>query len=165
MKKMVWFGFLLVCFAGCSGGTYKSIEGYCPPVSQSSSRLAFKIDSPEGVDQKELENFKELTVFELEKRGFVITPDAERKLVIQVVKLDKESMASRITKRAAFMGYGVPLQNTSSNALVVQVFLEDKGKTTEFKEFQEFKESTKSWEDLKWLVARRIADAVYGAAR
>lgn len=165
MKKMVWFGFLLVCLAGCSGGTYKSVEGYCPPVPQSVSKLALEINSPEGVDKKESESFQELIILELEKRGFVITPDAERRLVVKIVKLDKESMASRTVKWTAFLFFAAPLQNTSSNALVVRVFLEDKEKTTEFKEFQEFKESTKSWEDLKWLVARRIADAVYGATR
>jgi hypothetical protein len=164
MKKMVWFGLLMVCLAGC-GGTYKSVEGYYPPVPQSVSKLVLEINSPEGVDKKESESFQELIILELEKRGFVITPDAKRRLVVKIVKLDKESMVSRTAKSTTFVLFGVPLQNTSSNALVVRVFLDDKGKTTEFKEFQEFKESTKSWEDLKWLVARRIADAVYGAAR
>ena len=166
MEKLVWFGFLapLIWLTGC-GGTYHSIEVSYPPVSQEYSKLALEINSPKGIDQKELENFRELIILQLGERGFVIVPDAERQLLVKVVKFNKESEALKAARKRKTLIEGGPWTQYTSNALVVRLFLKEQEKTTEFGEFQEYKENTKEWEDMKRLVARRITDAVYFAVR
>lgn len=175
MRKFAWLGLLMlsVCLAGCVG-TYKSIEAQYPPVSPEHSRLNLEIVNPKGFDKKELESLRKLIISELQKRGIAVVDDTERpKLTVKIVNFNKENKTLKkggvivlsIPGPGAIVGaYAAHLSNIVNwNSIDLRVFLEEKGKTTEFKEFQEYQEKFNNWKDMKLFIARRIADAVYYA--
>lgn len=168
MKKLFFIGFLvgmLLWLIGC-GGTYKSIEVEYPNSPYTKYKmLNLEIVSPSGTDKEELKSFKELIISALQKRGISVVDDTEKpKLVVEIIKLNKESGIKRGLKWVLITQVPGPWVNNTSNVAAVKVsIIKGKEKVVEFKEFQEFKESIRDWEDLKKTVANRIADAVYFA--
>lgn len=155
---------MLLWLAGC-GSTYKQTEVEYPisPYTKYKA-LNLEIVSPEGTDKDDLKSFKELIISALQKRGIDIVDNIEKpKLIVEIIELDKESVIKRGLKWALIINIPGPWVNNTSNVATVKVSIKDKEKTIEFKEFQEFKESIRNWEDLKRTVANRIADAVYFA--
>jgi hypothetical protein len=162
LKKLIWFGILasLVCLVGC-GGTYHSIEVSYSPVPKEHSQLALEIISPEKADKKEIENFRELIISALRKRGIGVVNDVNKPvLTVKIVEFRKD-----ILDKNARDFLGPPFGYKTTNLINIHLFLKDKAETIEFPEFKEFKESIRDWGDMKVALANRIADAVYFAAR
>ena len=171
MRKLIWLGILMlpVWLTGCQkyhvGKTYKSLPTAYPVSPTKYGKLNLMVKAPENVNKEELENFKELIVLALEVRGITVVDVRNSELpelAIEVLKLNKEGLPTKFLRRELVPG---PWVQETSNALQVKVLLTDKERVSEFKEFQDFKESVENWEDLKIAVANRIADAVYFAAR
>lgn len=171
MTRLALIGILVgaVLSAGC-GGTYKHIEVEYPisPYTKYKA-LNLEIISPEGTDKDDLKSFKELIISTLQKKGG-ITIVGDKKfpvLTVEVVKFFKDSRVARNIGTVALwmLVPAPPLDLYTSNAIEVKVSIKgNKGEIlNEFKEFEEFKEKIKDWEDLRRTVANRIADAVYFA--
>lgn len=161
MKRLALIGFLTVALLwlnGC-GGTYKQIEVEYPPISPYAKYKALNLEiiSPEEADKQEVKSFKELIVSALQKRGIVVVDSKKPVLVVEIVKFNKG-----FTKDVRDF-LGPPFAYKTTNLIDIKVFINDGTGIVEFKEFQEYKESIRDWEDLKRTVANRLADAVYFA--
>lgn len=170
MKRLVFIGFLvgmLLWLTGC-GGTYKHIEVEYPTSPYTKYKeLKLEVISPAKVNKEEVKSFRELIISALQKRGIIIVADnKEFVLIVEIQKFHKGSRAARTIGTALLWIIMIPtppLDLYTSNAIELKVSIKDKEGILEFKEFQEFKEKIKDWEDLKKTVANRIADAVYFA--
>lgn len=173
MRKLVLINLLVIAalwLNGCGGGTYKQIEVEYPPISPYAKykTLNLKIIGSEEMDKKEVESFKETIVSALQKREIVITDNKEFPvLTIEILEFSKDS-GTKTTKVVGtvliwLFAPAPPLNAYTFNTIEIRASIKDKEKIVEFKEFQEFKESIKDWEDLKRTVANRIADALYFA--
>ena len=171
MRKLVLISLLIIAalwLNGCGGGTYKQIEVEYPPISPYAKykTLNLEIIGSEEMDKKEVESFKETIVSALRKRGIVTANNKEFPvLTIEILGFSKDSKTMKTAGTVLIWLFtpAPPLTAYTSNTIEVRVSIKNKGETVEFKEFQEFKESIKDWEDLKRTVANRIADALYFA--
>lgn len=170
-KQLILIGILAMALTVGCGGTYKQIEVEYPisPYAKYKA-LNLEITSPEPQEEadaykEELKSFRELVISALQKRGIAIVDGSAEKptLSIEILKFFKDSKTARIVATAVWwaLAPGPNLTLYTDNAIEVKVSIKDKEKTVEFKEFQEYKEKIKDWEDLKRTVANRIADAVY----
>ncbi len=165
MKKFVLIGFLVMAMlwlTGCGvGGTYKQIDVEYPPISPYAKYkvLNLEIISPENVDKDDLKSFEELITSAFQKRGISVVNVEKPKLIVEIIKFNKDALSAFV--RDWIIGF--PFGNKTNNLIDIRVFVQNQTETIEFKEFQEFKESIRNWEDLKRTVANRIADAVYFA--
>ncbi|MBU4319476.1 MAG: hypothetical protein Q8N12_03120 [Thermodesulfovibrionales bacterium] len=163
MRKLVFVGFLvgiLLWLAGC-GSTYKYIEVEYP-ISPYTKYKALNLEliSHDDADKEELKSFRELIISALQKRGIVVVNDVKSpKLIVEVAKFNKDAISSFVRDWVL----GPPFGFKTTNLIDIKVFIKDQAATTEFKKFQEYKESVRNWEDLKRTVANSIADAVYFA--
>jgi len=163
MKKLVFVGFLvgiLLWLAGC-GSTYRQIEVEYPisPYTKYKA-LNLEVVNPDSVDKEELESFRELIILALQKRGISVVDTDNPKLIVEVLNFNKDS---KFLRYALTLTIGGPFTQYTSNTIEVKVSIKDRERIIELKEFQEYKEKIKDWEDLKKTVANRIADAVYFA--
>lgn len=161
MRNLVFVGFLvgiLLWLVGC-GGTYKQIEVEYPisPYTKYKA-LNLKIVAPDSVDREELKSFRELIILALQKRGIAVVDTNDPTLIVEVINFNKDS---KFLRYALTLTIGGPFTQFTSNAIELRVSIKDGEKVIELKEFQEFQEKIKDWEDLKKTVANRIADAVY----
>jgi len=164
MKNLVLIGFwiMMLLWLNSCAGTYKHIEVEYPPLSPYAKYKAISLEvvSPKDVNKEEMKSFKELIIKAFQKRGIVVADDKELSvLTIEIIKFNKDAL--NVFVRDIILGW--PLNNKTTNFIDLRVSIKDKKGIIEFKEFQEFKESIRNWEDLKKAVANRIADAVYFA--
>jgi hypothetical protein len=172
--SIAWLILLLAAMSGCGVAIHTGIDSLKPGLNKTETlaypasqypELQLAVSGTENVNKKELENLKALIIEALKIKGgtVIVENDKTPKLVVEVLEISKESAATKGLKLAIAEFLPGPILQTTSNAIEIKVFMEEKGKIKEFTEFQEFKEKMRDWEEMKKAVANRIADAVYFA--
>jgi len=153
------FLFVMVLWASGCGGTYKKIEVEHP--TSSFKMVSLKMIYLKEVNKEEMGDFKKTLLVALEKRGIVVAEQSGDypELNVEIVKFHKENLAEKSFR------YLNPLSiiNYSNHAIEIKVLIKDKNRVIELREFENFKENIRNWEDLKRTVADRISEAVYFA--
>lgn len=125
-------------------------------------KVRLEIEGGEMDNTSELSEFRELVVKELTAREISVVQDnAAPLLLVMVGEFNKEWLITKMLKWVTEIKVGGPWAHYTSNKFHVLVFLKDNGKETEFEEFREFREKSRSWRWMRQRLAARIADAVF----
>lgn len=118
-----------------------------------------------GMSALEVTATREVLTKALNDLRIDISPDADRKVIVEVVGYNEQSSIASALRWTIEIVVGVPLAHWTTNELKFRsrLIMKD-GRIVEFDKFAEINESGREFKHLQENMARRVAYAVFTAA-